>query len=137
MAWATARGELPPFDLIILHAPVTCWSQASAEHLGDGAVDTMMGGRPEDVPDRYAVCDPAVLVPDAAGRRVILHGDADSDVPLTQSESYRRHVLDQGHRLEIMLRPGEGHYEILDPTSAVSDVRRAMLREALGVDSRE
>ncbi len=137
VAWATSRGVLPPFDAIILHAPVVCFSQASKEHLGDGAVDTLMGGRPEDVPDRYALCDPAVLVPDSAGRRVILHGDADSDVPLTQSESYRRHVIEQGQRLELMLRPGEGHYEILDPASAVSDVRRALLREALSLDSRD
>ena len=142
VAWATSRAALaehlpgadtaaPTFDAVILHAPVASWAQASHEHLGDGAVDTFMGGRPEDVPQRYADSDPIGLVPDPAGRRLILHGDADTDVPLSQSLAYTHHLHSHDVVVEHVTRPGEGHYEILDPDSPVSQLRRDFLTEVL------
>ena len=141
-AWATSRRGIPAdapghdpaaplFDLVVLHAPVACLELGSREHLGDGAVDTFMGGRPEDVPERYAVTDPHALTPDPAGQRVLLHGDADEDVPLTQSEVYLAHLRQQGMPAELTVMPGDGHYEILDPASAVSALRRDLLTRAL------
>lgn len=129
-AWATSQGG-PGFDLIVLHAPVACLASASRAGLGAGAVDTLMGGRPEDVPERYAACDPAVLVPDARGVRVLLHGDADDDVPLAQSEEYLAHLAAHGREASLVVLPGEGHYEILDPASAVAQRRRDLLARVL------
>ncbi len=142
VAWATSRAALgsdlpgadpaaPTFDAIILHAPVVSWAQASHEQLGEGAVDTLMGGRPEDVPQRYAASDPIGLIPDAAGRRLLLHGDADTDVPVSQTLAYTHHLRSHDVVVEQVIRPGEGHYEILDPESSVSDVRRQFLSEVL------
>ncbi len=142
-AWATSRRSLPSdapgadphapaFDLVVLHAPVACLAIGSDERLGDGAIDTFMGGRPEDVPERYAVTDPHALTPDPASRRVLLHGDADVDVPVTQSEAYLTHLREHGIEADLVHLPGDGHYEILDPTSAVSALRRDLLAQALG-----
>ena len=141
-AWATSRRGLPMtapgadptaplFDLVILHAPVACLAIGSREHLGDGAIDTFMGGRPEDVPDRYAVTDPAALAPDAAGRRILLHGDADVDVPISQSETYLAHLREHGMAADLAVIPGDSHYEILDPSSPVSALRRDLLIDTL------
>lgn len=141
-AWVTSRRHLPPdapgadpsapaFDLVVLHAPVACLALGSAERLGDGAIDTFMGGRPEDVPDRYALTDPHALIPDPGVRRILLHGDADVDVPLAQSETYLEHLLEHGMSADLTVMPGDGHYEILDPTSAVSALRRDLLAGAL------
>ncbi|MEY3733591.1 MAG: hypothetical protein RL347_950 [Actinomycetota bacterium] len=141
-AWATSRRGMPDdapgadpsaptFDLVVLHAPVACLALGSAERLGDGAVDTFMGGRPEDVPERYAVTDPHVLVPDPSGRRVLLHGTADADVPMNQSEAYLAHLGAHGVDADLTIMPGDTHYEILDPTSTVSALRRDLLARAL------
>ena len=141
-AWTTSRRGLPPettgadpsapvFDLVVLHAPVACLALGSAEHLGDGAIDTFMGGRPEDVPERYAVTDPQALVPDPGGRRVLLHGTADADVPLSQSQVYLAHLQSHGIEADLTVIPGDTHYEILDPTSQVSALRRDLLARAL------
>ena len=99
--------------------------------LGDGAVNTFMGGRPEDVPERYALCDPHALVPDPGSRRVLLHGSADIDVPLAQSQDYLEHLVRHDLDAELIVIPGDGHYEILDPLSEVSGLRRGLLADAL------
>lgn len=130
-AWATSRREVLTFDAVILHAPVACWARASRDHLGDGAVDILLGGRPDDVPDRYRAADPEGLAPDPSGRRILIHGDADIDVPLSQSQHYLEHLLEAGIDASLIERPGEGHYEILDPRSAVSTLRRELLFETL------
>ena len=141
-AWATSRHGLPvdapggdpaapTFDLIVLHAPVACLEIGSRANLGDGAIDTYLGGRPDDVPERYAVSDPLALTPDPAGKRVLLHGDADVDVPVSQSEAYLAHLLANGVAADLTVIPGDTHYEILDPTSAVSALRRDLLIQTL------
>ncbi len=141
-AWATSRRSLPAdrpgyaadspgFDLVVLHAPVACLEIGSREGLGDGAINTFMGGRPEDVPERYAACDPHALTPDPGGRRVLLHGDADVDVPVSQSETYLAHLRRHGIDADLTVIPGDTHYEILDPTSRVSGLRRDLLTRIL------
>lgn len=140
--WAASRRSLaagapgadpaaPAFTAVICHAPVACLALASRDHLGDGAIDTLMGGRPEDVPARYAACDPANHTPAPDSHLYLLHGDADEDVPLAQSITYVEHLQRQQVEGELILLPGEGHYEILDPTSSVSDVRRHILNREL------
>ena len=137
-AWATSQRVLPAdapaaptFDLVVLHAPVACLALGSSQNLGDGAIDTFMGGTPHDVPDRYAVTDPCALTPAPAGRRILLHGDADEDVPVSQSEAYLGHLLAHGIDAELTVQPGDSHYEILDPASAVSHLRRDLLADTL------
>ena len=115
----------------MLHAPVACLEIGSREKLGDGAIDTFMGGRPEDVPERYAVTDPATLTPDPGSRRLLLHGTEDVDVPVSQSEAYVAHLRAHGIDVDLTLIPGDTHYEILDPTSKVSALRREALTRAL------
>jgi acetyl esterase/lipase len=141
-AWATSRRSLPEdapgadphaaaFDLVVLHAPVACLALGSRERLGDGAIDTFMGGRPEDVPERYAVTDPHALVPDPGSRRLLLHGTEDIDVPVSQSEAYLAHLHAHGVDADLTIIPGDTHYEILDPASQVSALRREALTRAL------
>ena len=141
-AWATSRRSLPAdapgadpeaaaFDLVVLHAPVACLAIGSAEKLGDGAIDTYMGGRPADVPERYAVTDPHALTPDSGSPRLLLHGTEDVDVPVSQSEAYLAHLQAHGIAADLTIIPGDTHYEILDPTSKVSALRRESLARAL------
>lgn len=132
--WAASRRSLPTgapgsdplarFDVVVAQAPIACLAQAWAERLGDGAVDTLMGGGPAEHPSRYAVTDPVALTPDDGTRVVLLHGDADDTVPLSQSEGYAA-----THAAEVVVMPGDGHYEVLDPTSAATIRTIEILRQ--------
>lgn len=77
-------------------------------NLGAGAVRLLMGGGPDDVPERYAVADPAAL-PAPAIPVTLVHGVDDDTVPLRMSQ-----VFSAGRLLEI---PGAGHFDLIDPQS--------------------
>jgi acetyl esterase/lipase len=81
--------------------------------LDDGATDLLMGGSPDEVPDRYAAADPALLpVPDMPV--TLLHGTADDRVPIEVSRSYAERT---GAALQEL--PGTGHFALIDPLSPV------------------
>ncbi|GGP42298.1 alpha/beta hydrolase family protein [Saccharothrix coeruleofusca] len=82
----------------------------------------LLGGTPDQVPDRYADASPAALPP--IGKPLVLvHGDADEDVPFEQSETFARA---RGARLVRI--PGAGHMELITPgTEAWAACREAVL----------
>lgn len=119
---AGPHGPLP--RLCVAQAPVACLVDGSRAGLGGGAVDALMGGSPEQHPDRYAVADPVALLPSGV-RTVLVHGVSDDTVPLAQSEAY----VAVADRATLETYAG-GHYEHLDPTSeAVALLRRALVDE--------
>jgi acetyl esterase/lipase len=119
--WAAARPGLPagsPWRGSVGPSPAThvvslagCSSlRLCAEwNLGAGAVRLLMGGGPDDVPERYAVADPAAL-PAPAIPVTLVHGVDDDTVPLRMSQ-----VFSAGRLVEI---PGAGHFDLIDPQSA-------------------
>lgn len=56
-------------------------------HLGAGAVVELLGGTPDEVPERYAAADPIGRLPLGVAVRCV-HGRADTIVPLRQSVRY-------------------------------------------------
>src|SRR5919204_146950 len=62
-------------------------AQLSRRGAGDGAVDALLGGSPEQVPDRYAAASPIALLP-LGQRHVLVHGTHDSVVPYEDSVAY-------------------------------------------------
>jgi pimeloyl-ACP methyl ester carboxylesterase len=80
-------------------------------NLGAGAVHLLMGGGPDEVPDRYAVADPAAL-PAPPIPVTLIHGDDDDTVPLRMSQLFT--LSTSGRLVEI---PGAGHFDLIDPQS--------------------
>ena len=78
-------------------------------NLGDGAARNLMGGLPGDVPERYAVADPAAL-PRPRVPVTLVHGTADDRVPVAMSR-----LTPSGRLIEI---EGAGHFDLIDPDSA-------------------
>lgn len=111
--WAAAAAGVRPAGLtgVLALAPVADLGAAWRLDLDGGAVRALLGGGPDDVPDRYAAVDP-VRLPAPPVPVVVLHGAEDEQVPLALSESYARHT---GARLEIL--PGVGHFGLIDPRS--------------------
>ena len=110
--WLADQGH--PFDRIVPLAPVGDLRAGARAGLGDDAVQGLLGGEPEDVPERYDAADPAVRL-GAAGPRdiVILHGVDDEVVPLANSRGLvAAHPWIRLHDLEEV-----EHFGVIDPLS--------------------
>src|SRR6476469_1705969 len=80
--WAAARDDSAvEFTRVIAQAPITnlvaCGAPAHA----------LMGGDPDEHPDRYAACDPMQLVP-LKVPTLLVHGADDATIPLERTREY-------------------------------------------------
>lgn len=97
--------------------------------LGNGAAADLMGGGPGQFPDRYAAADPGAGLP--VGIPVsLVHGTADDRVPWEQSRDYAERAKSAGDQVSLMRLPGVGHFELIDPLSAVWPAVLAEFRSA-------
>lgn len=108
---------------VVAQAPVAALADGARARLGDGgdAVQVLVGGEPDEVPERYALADPVVLLPIAA-RTTCVHAPDDDLVPLSQSETF---VAAAGSAELVVV--GTGHFEHLDPASRACAAMRAAL----------
>jgi len=84
-----------------------------------------MGGTPSDVPDRYRVGDPTLMVP--AGCPVhCLHGEDDTVVPAEQSTAYVAAAKGVGAPASFRSVPGD-HASIIVPTGPSWSALTALL----------
>ncbi len=87
-------------------------------HLSSNAVAQFLGGSPGEVPDRYREASPMELnIPRATQK--LIHGTADESVPYEIGKGYAAHKKKAGENVELITLPEIGHYEIVDPGSAV------------------
>jgi acetyl esterase/lipase len=77
-------------------------------NLDGGAAQNLLGGGPDDVPERYAAADPAALTPPSVPVTLV-HGTADDRVPIGMSRA-----TGIGRLTEL---PGAGHFDLIDPHS--------------------
>ncbi len=135
--WLASRGRVPAGGpgvlvpgvpaprLVVAQAPVASLAEGSRLGLGAGAVDALLGGDPVQVPDRYRAADPVALLPNGV-ESVLVHGDADDLVPISQSEQYVAAATGAGDRSRLVRVPG-GHFAHLDPRSRALEVAREAL----------
>jgi len=101
----------------------TAWKQ----RLGSGVVARLMGGTPDEYPDRYDAGSPIELLPSGA-RQVLIHGTADVTVPVSQSERFVERAERLGEQPTLVKLDGVGHFELIDPESDVwPRIARAVL----------
>ncbi len=122
--WAASRSALPADAVGASPAvrPVLAVSQAGVVDLIDGAegavggtaCSDLLGGRPDEVPDRYAQASPVELLPIPVPV-VLVHGRLDEKVPLRQSERYALAADATGTSVELIVDDSAGHFEHLDP----------------------
>ncbi|MEU4040877.1 alpha/beta hydrolase family protein [Streptomyces antibioticus] len=122
--WHTTR--LPPAVLAL--APLTDLDATRRDRLSNDAALQLLGG-PEEFETRMASVDPLTLLKGAGTtgvRTVLLHGEVDEEVPLTQFADYAAVHRD----LETVVLPGTGHYTLIEPGApaarAVADTLRRL-----------
>lgn len=111
--WAASQPDTPLMGVVSLAGCVDLGSTARL-HLGDDAAQLFMGGDPDEVPERYAVADPALLVP-ARVPVLIVHGTEDDRVPVEIAHSYAELAAVAGSPAIVEVLPGVGHFELIDP----------------------
>ncbi len=106
------------------------------QKLGHGIVTRLIGGTPDEHPDRYDAGSPIELLP-TGGNQVLVHGTADEIVPISQSEAFVERAEELGDRPVLVKLQGVGHYELIDPKSAAwPGVESAVLSLLFPTDDR-
>ncbi|MEV0070444.1 alpha/beta hydrolase [Amycolatopsis sp. NPDC050768] len=101
--WAAHRPGAPG---VVALAPVAALADAHRRD-PEGPVDRLLGGGPEDVPERYAETDPAALGT-PPGPVVLFHGELDTALPTQLSRDYADAI-----GAELVLVPGAGHLDVV------------------------
>ena len=96
-AWAGGRSALPPsapgssprvsVTGVVTQAGVLDLRTGAARGVGGTAISDLLGGGPDEVPERYDWADPITQVP-LPVPVVCIHGHDDDSVPIAQSETY-------------------------------------------------
>jgi acetyl esterase/lipase len=136
--WSAGRHRIPEGDPLHILDPLPvravvalagavdlglCWRM----HLSNDAVVELMGGSPEEVPERYATASPGTLLP-LGVKQVLIHGSRDPDVPYEISQFYAERAKSLGDDATLVTLKGAGHFEVIDPGSKeYAQVRDAIL----------
>jgi pimeloyl-ACP methyl ester carboxylesterase len=97
-------------------APVADLARAYALNVGNSAVGELLGGSPNQQPERYATVSPIVLLP-LGVRQFIVHGTADEVLPIELTRGYVQAAKAAGDSVEFVELAGAGHMDYLDPSS--------------------
>ena len=110
--WLADQGH--PVDRVVGLAPVGDLRAAARDGLGDDATQALLGGGPDDVPERYAAADPAErLSPATPCDLVVLHGLDDDVVPVENS----RGLVARHPEVDLVELPAVDHFAVIDPQS--------------------
>jgi dipeptidyl aminopeptidase/acylaminoacyl peptidase len=90
---------------------------AASQGVGGDVVKELLGGDPGQVPDRYDAASPMALLPSDVPT-LCLHGTADANVPISQSETYVDAAKQLGGDATLDVIDGADHFVLIDPTSA-------------------
>ena len=124
-AWAAGRAGLPTaapgasprvaITGVVAQAGVLDLRTAANSSVGGTAVPDLLGGTPDDVPQRYTWADPIQQVPLSAPV-VCVHSRPDDSVPFSQSEVYAAAARAAGADVELVEVEGD-HMAHRDPDS--------------------
>ena len=123
--WAAGRGKLksntpgfgPLIEVmgVISLAGVIDLGSAARQGSGGGAAIELMGGGPDQQPDRYMVADPLLQIPIPAIVRCI-HARHDDRVPFEQSVTYVKTAVAAGQDALLLEVVGD-HFSVADASS--------------------
>jgi acetyl esterase/lipase len=142
-AWSAARHRLPdespwhrtdPLDVpVVALAGVLDLDRCDRLGLGGHAARRLLGGSRRRQRDRYALANPAALLP-TGGRLVAVHGTGDDTVPVEMSREYVDAARAAGDAAELVEIADCGHFELIEPTSHAWPSVLAAITAALSDD---
>lgn len=122
-----SENPLPVRGVISL-AGVADMARAAQENICGGAPQALLGGDPNEVPQRYRDGSPAALLP-LGVPQILINGDRDHAVPLAHVQPYAEQAQQRGDSVQLEILEDTGHFEIVTPRSAVwATLRNAVQR---------
>lgn len=113
-----------PVAAVISLAGVCDLRTAASARLGNGAVTEFFGRDPDAA--LLAAASPAERLP-LGVPMLLIHGDADENVPLEQSRAFAAAATEAGDVCELRELPGADHFELIDPEGRALPILTARL----------
>jgi acetyl esterase/lipase len=143
--WAAARGRLEPGGPLSRPnplLPVGVINLAGRMDMTVGIDDyealcslpvirKLLGGLPDEVPERYAQVSVSALLPLRVAQTMIW-GSRENFVPEPQVKAYVAAARAAGDEAELLIVPDAGHFETASPKTAAWPVVLSTLRKMLG-----
>jgi acetyl esterase/lipase len=127
-----APDPLPVAGVVALAGITDLRGYAAASGSCNAAVPQLLGGTPDEVPERYGAASPIELLPLGVPQRLV-HGALDPIVPLEQSERFAAGARAAGDDARVWAVEGAGHFDVVAPFApAWARVEEAVL-SLLGV----
>lgn len=123
--WLAARPQIADTDQLYIPDPLKLQGAVSLAgvtnlrrgyelKLGGGVVGDLLGGGPDQFPERYYGASPSELLP-LGIPQVLIHGEKDDTVPYSLSQEYFEKADLLGDPVKLVGLPDAGHFEVIDP----------------------
>lgn len=86
------------------------------EVCGGTPITKLLGGTPEEVPERYKIASPAEMLP-LQVEQVLITGSQDRAVPPKYGQDYEKEARQKGDKISLFIIEGAGHFEVIAPGS--------------------
>lgn len=144
--WAAARARLRPADALYTRDPLQPLGVINLAGRMDMTVGIeeyeascfmpvlrrLLGGTPEQVPDRYAQVSLPALVP-LGVRQTLIWGSRENYVPESQARDFVAAARAAGDQAELLIVPEAGHFETASPASMAWPTVLSAIRSVLAV----
>jgi len=125
------RGEGPlALNGVVAMAGIPDLAAYAAPEGCGAAVSGLLGGEPDEVPDRVQRGSPIAMVPFGVIQMLVI-GEHDSIVPKSQADGFVDAARQMGDSVEVATILGAGHFELVDPSHEGSEVIREAVLKAL------
>ena len=95
---------------------------------GKPAVLSLMGGTPNEFPERYHAANPGEMLP-LGVPQILVQGSNDDQIAPEIPQRWQQQARKQGDSVEVVIVPGADHFDIVDPeTTAWNASRNAILK---------
>jgi len=128
--WLAARKALTLRGVVSL-AGVADLRRAWELRLSRGVVRDLLGGTPEEMPERYRLASPIERLPMGVPQRLV-HGENDDIVPIEITRRHLETARTKGDDAQLIALADTGHFEVIDPRAKVWPRIETAIRELIG-----
>ncbi len=149
-AWLPTRSRLSPESPLYAKAPMALQGVVSLggvmdmaefqtrqqQTCGNPAVESVLGGLPATVPERYAAVSPSQRLP-LGVPHVHVSGSRDRIAHPEAVEAFATAARAQGDEVSVVTLQGLGHHDVMAPISAGGQAAIDAVRQLLGITPRQ